>query len=198
MQNVCFADYAAARRFIKRFERKHGTDARVRIRKDWAFNVRDNKGDAVPRIRCPRGDIQQDWGKERPGRITRDEIWKRAHGFKSDRVFRAEMNDQRPCLTERQVRSIVERLYDRKFFARATYGRRQTYYSHCMSSTSLAEQVFTAKPQGSLAKQARRRAHAALPQRNSTGASQGSWSDGHWRRHRRATLIETVRIAVFL
>jgi len=159
------ADYTRVTRFIKDFERKHGTDVRVRIRKDWVFEVRDNKGMSYPELAVLAAIYSKIGASRRPVLVTRDEIWKRAHGFKSDRVFRAEMNGRRPFLTPLQVRSNIERLHDRKFFARATYGRRQTYYSHRMSSTALAERVFTAKIQRSLAAQARRRADAALTKR---------------------------------
>jgi hypothetical protein len=159
------ADYTRATRFIKDFERKHGTDARVRIRTDWIFEVRDNKGMSYPEFAVLAAIYSMIGVTEGPVRITQEEIWKRAHGFKSDRVFMAEMNGRPPFLTERQVRSIVERLHERKFFARTTYGRRQTYYSNRMSSTALAEQVFTAKIQRSLATQARRRADEALTKR---------------------------------
>jgi hypothetical protein len=159
------ASYAGVTRFIKDFERKQGTDARVRVRKDWVFEVRDNKGMSYPEFAVLAGIYSKIGATTRPVRITREDIWKRAHGFKSDRVFRAEMNGRPPFLTERQVRSIIERLHQRKFFARTTYGRRQTYYSHRMSSTALGERVFTTKIQRSLAKQARRRADAALTKR---------------------------------
>jgi hypothetical protein len=103
---------------------------------------------------------------ERGARILQDEIWKRAHGFKSDRVFRAEMNRRRrPFLTPRQVRSIIERLHGRHFFARVTFGRRQTYYSNRLSNKELADRIFTAKIQRSLARQERIRADADLTKR---------------------------------
>jgi hypothetical protein len=159
------AGYACVTRFIRDFERRHGTDARVRIRKDWVFEVRDNKGMSYPELAVLAAIYSKIGASKRPVLITRDEIWKRAHGFKSDRVFRAEMNDRRPFLTPRQVRSIIERLHDRKFFARATYARRQTYYSHRLGSTALAEHVFTAKTQRYHAQQERRRADAALTKR---------------------------------
>src|SRR5262249_17846340 len=159
------ASYAAVTRFIKDFERRHGTDARVRIRQDWLFEVRDNKGMSYAELAILAAIYSKIGASKRPVLITRDEIWKRAHGFKSDRVFQAEMNGRPPFLTPRQVRSIIERLHDRRFFARTTYGRRQTYYSHRLTSTALADHVFTAKIQRSLTQQARRRADAPLTQR---------------------------------
>src|SRR5262249_37275815 len=119
------ADYARVIRFITEFECKHGTDARVRIRKDWVFEVRDNKGMSYPEFAVLAAIYSKIGASKRPVLMTREEIRKRAHGFKSDRVFRAEMNGRSPFLTERQIRSYIEALHDRKFFARATYGRRQ-------------------------------------------------------------------------
>ena len=159
------ADYACVARFIKDFERRHGTDARVRLRKDWIFEVRDNKGMSYPELAVLAAIYSKIGASKRPVRITREEIWKRALGYKSDRVFTAEMNGRCPFLTPRNVRSMIERLHDRKFFARTTYGRRQTYYSHHLSSAALAEHVFMSKTQRSLATRARRRADAALTKR---------------------------------
>jgi hypothetical protein len=42
------ADHAQLSRFVAEFEERHGTDARVRIRTDWLFEVRDNKGMSYP------------------------------------------------------------------------------------------------------------------------------------------------------
>jgi hypothetical protein len=159
------ADYSRLRRFVEDFERRHGTDARVRIRTDWVFEARDNKGMSYSEFAVLVAIYSKIGASKRPVLITREEIWKRAHGFKSDRVFRTEMKGRRPFLTERQVRSIIERLHGRNFFARTTYGRRQTYYSNRLSSSELADHVFKTKVQRSLARQARGRADAALTKR---------------------------------
>ena len=104
-------------------------------------------------------------GKRYPVRITREDVWKRAHGFKSDRVFRAEMKYQRPFVTLRQARSIIDRLHARKFFARVTYGRRQTYYSNRMTSKELEDAVFQLKTRFAFASRASRTADAVLTRR---------------------------------
>jgi len=103
--NVCAGDiksmlasHAQLSRFIKEFERKHDTDARVRIRTDWLFEVRDNKGMSYPELAVLAAIYSKIGASSRPVRITRDEIRKRAHGFKSDCVFRAEMNPRRKAL----------------------------------------------------------------------------------------------------
>jgi hypothetical protein len=160
------AQHARLSRFVKEFEGKHGTDARVRIRTDWLLEVRDKKGMSYPELAAVAAIYSKIGAARGPVRILQDEIWKRAHGFKSDRVFKAEMNRRcRPFVTPRQVRSIIERLHARKFFARTTYARRQTYYSNRLSTKDLADQIFRAKIQPSLARQARICADADLTKR---------------------------------
>jgi hypothetical protein len=158
------ACHAQLSSFVKEFEARHGTDARVRIRTDWLFEVRDNKGMSYPELAVVAAIYSKIGASRRPVRITQDEIRKRAHGFKSDRVFRGEIH-RKPELTSRQVRSIVERLHARNFFGRMTYGRRQTYYSNRLSSKELADHIFRAKTQRSFARQARICADADLTKR---------------------------------
>lgn len=160
------AGHARVSRFVKEFEDRHGTDALVRIRRDWLFEVRDNKGMSYPELAVLAAIYSKIGAARGPVRILRQEIWIRSHGFKSDRVFRAEMNRRRkPFLTPRQVRSIIERLHSRQFFARRTFGRRQTYYSNRLSNKELADRIFTAKIQRSLARHERIRADADLTTR---------------------------------
>jgi hypothetical protein len=160
------ASHAQLLSFIKEFERRHGTDARVRIRTDWLFEVRDSKGMSYKELAVLAAIYSKIGASKGPVRITQDEIRKRAHGFKSDRVFTAEMSRRRKALvTPYQVRSIIERLHVRKFFARVTYARRQTYYSNRLSTTELADHIFTAKTQRSRARQARISANADLTTR---------------------------------
>jgi hypothetical protein len=160
------ASHAQLSSFVREFEKRHGTDARVRIRTDWLFEVRDNKGMSYLELAVLAAIYSKIGAARGPVRITRDEIRKRAHGFKSDCVFRAEMNRRRkPFVTPSQVRSVIERLHARKFFSRLTYARRQTYYSNRLSTTELADHIFTAKTQRSRARQARIRADADLTKR---------------------------------
>jgi hypothetical protein len=104
------AHHARLSRFVKEFEEKHGTDARLRIRTDWLLEVRDKIGMSYPELAAMAAIYSKIGAARGPVRILQDEIWRRAHGFKSDRVFRAEMNGRDPFLTLRQVRSIIERL----------------------------------------------------------------------------------------
>jgi hypothetical protein len=104
------AHHARLSRFVKEFEEKHGTDARLRIRTDWLLEVRDKIGMSYPELAAMAAIYSKIGAARGPVRILQDEIWRRAHGFKSDRVFRAEMNGRDPFLTLRQVRSIIKRL----------------------------------------------------------------------------------------
>ena len=110
------AEHSDLARFVKIWEQQHGPDALVRIRTDWLFEVRDNKGMSYPELAVLTAIYSKIGDARGPVRILQDEIWKRAHGFKSDRVFRVEMNRRRrPFLRPRQVRSIIERLHGRHF-----------------------------------------------------------------------------------
>ena len=142
------AEHAQVTRFIRDFECKHGTDARVRIRTDWLFEVLANTGMSYPEFAVIAAIYSKIGATKTPVRITHEEIWIRALGFKSYRVFRTQWDGRPLFLTQRQVRSIVKRLHARKFFARVTYRRRLTYYSNRMTSAALAEQVLKRKHKG--------------------------------------------------
>jgi hypothetical protein len=175
-------DFAGVSQFVRDFQRKHGTDALVRVRRDWVLEVKDKKGMSYPEFAVLAAIYSKIGASKKPVLITREEIRCRAHGFKSARVFTAEMTNRRQLFTLRQVRSIIDRLHSRNCFARVTYARRQTYYSHRLSPTALADHVFRAKIQRSLAKHLRRRADAALTKRiqlerrklNGPGATEGA------------------------
>jgi hypothetical protein len=158
-------EHACVMNFTKDFEQRHGTDARVRICKDWIFEVRDNKGMSYAEFAVLVAIYSKIGANKRPVRITREEIWRRALGCKSQSVFKTETDGQVFGFTRRKVRSIIERLHDRKFFARVTFARRETYYSHRLSGAALAEHVFASKVQRCLTSRARRRADAGLTKR---------------------------------
>jgi hypothetical protein len=151
--------------FMREFERKHGADAKVRLATKFVFEARDNKGMSYRELAVLASIYSKIGAAKGPVRITREEIWRRALGFKSKRVFSVEMRDRQPRITQRQVRSIIERLHDRRFFARLTYARRQTYYSHRLTANQLADAVCAQKLQPELARQARIRANEALTKR---------------------------------
>ena len=81
--------------------------------------------------------------KKSPVRITRLTIYRRARGYKSGAASLNEYESRldRFSLTEWGLRSTIERLSDRKFFARTVYGRRVAYYSTRMTNEELREAV---------------------------------------------------------
>jgi hypothetical protein len=159
------ANHARLAHFIHEFERKHGADAQVRLATNFVFEARDNKGMFYRELAVLAAIYSKIGAAKGPVRITREEIWRRALGFKSKRVFSEEMRDCQARITQRKVRSIIERLHDRRFFARLTFARRQTYYSHRLTADQLAEAVFVQKLRPELARQARTRANDALTKR---------------------------------
>ena len=159
------ADHAALSQFANEWEQRHGRDAKVRIAVDWVFEAIHGTGISCAELAVLAAIYSKIGASKRPVRITRHEIWRRALGYKSERVFRVETGSYVFGITKRQVRSIIDRLHARKFFARVTVARRETYYSHRLSSTALSQQVFIAKIQRDVARQARIRADADLTKR---------------------------------
>jgi hypothetical protein len=151
--------------FVREFERKHGADVQIRLATKFVFEARDNKGVSYQELAVLAGIYGKIGAGKGPVRITREEIWRRALGFKSKRVFSLEMIDRQVWITSRQVRSIIERLHSRRFFARLTYARRHTYYSHRLTANQLADAVFAQKLQPELARRARILANDALTKR---------------------------------
>ena len=80
--------------------------------------------------------------------ITQDRIRRRALGYKTQVVSTTEFpkrSDGAKPLTDWQLSSMIDRLHVRKFFARTTYGRRLTYYSHRMTDSQLRKAVVEMK-----------------------------------------------------
>jgi len=127
---------------IEKFVASHGPDPLVRVAADFVYGGDSRLSDPELAVLCA---IYSKIGaSRRPVRITRDDIWRRAHGFKSRRAFQVEMLGER-SFTQRQVRSIIESLHARRFFARITFARRQTFYSHRLSAKDLKKAVVELK-----------------------------------------------------
>jgi hypothetical protein len=106
------------------------------------FEARDKNGISFNEIAVLAAIYSKIGATSNPVRITQREIWYRAHGFKSQRVFHREMERQIPSITLRHIRTVIESLHQRGFFARITFARRQTYYSHRLTADQLAEAIF--------------------------------------------------------
>ncbi len=129
--------------FKNEFERRFGRDATVRIRKKWLFQARDGKGLTYREfaVLCA---IYSCIGSKQFTRITRERAQHRSLGYKNKSTLQAELPrraDGAQPLTERQVRDTIDRLHGLRFFARCTYGRRVTYYSHRLTDEQLRKYV---------------------------------------------------------
>ena len=151
--------------FLADFERKHGRDVQVRLATDLVFEARDDKGFSFAELAVIAAIYSKIGVSKGAVRITREEIWRRAQGFKSKLAFSRETAAQQPYLIRRKVRSLIESLHERGFFARVTYARRQTYYSHRLTADELADSVFQQKTRAARARHTRIAANDALTKR---------------------------------
>ncbi|MEP6698849.1 MAG: hypothetical protein ABJB09_03885 [Verrucomicrobiota bacterium] len=147
------------------FELKHGRDVQVRLATRFVFEARDNKGMSFREVAVLSAIYSKIGAATGPVRITRDEIRRRAHGFKSKQVFNQEIGLGLPEISERRIRTLIESLHDRGFFARITYARRQTYYSHRLTAEKLADAIFQQKIRRTKAQNARIRVNKQLTDR---------------------------------
>ena len=154
-------DYKPLAQFAKKWEKRHGSDATVRIDAQWVIEAKYDKF-SYDELAVLVAIYSKIGSKKGPVRITQDEIWRRSLGYKSERVFREETGGSGVCCRPRQVRTIIERLDERNFFARITFARRQTFYSHRLSREKLAELVRATKLYRARARQARISANAKL------------------------------------
>jgi hypothetical protein len=147
--------------FISSFEQQHRRDAQVRIVTNWVFEARDKRGISYIELAALIAIYSKIGAKKSALRITQDEIWRRAQGFKSHLVFQAASNFTAK-FTKGQIRSAVARLHARKFFSRVTYARRQTFYSHRLTASQLADSIVKKKTLGFAAAKARKLADEAV------------------------------------
>jgi hypothetical protein len=131
-------------RFKNAFEDRHGKDALVRLRTDLVFDARDGNG-ITPRELSVLAAIYSVIGrKPDPVLITQQRIQHRALGYKTAAIMEAEIPNRKDGLkplSDWQIRCMLDRLQARKFFARVTFGRRQSYYSHRMKEAALRQAV---------------------------------------------------------
>src|SRR5438477_10361142 len=153
------------KRHVLDFERQHGSDAQVRLATNFVFEARDESGISFAEIAVLSGIYSKVGAAKTPVRITRQEIRRRAHGCKSKKVFHVQRSSRGVFLSERQTRSIIDRLHERGFFARITFARRQTYYSHRLTADQLAEAIFQLKTRGAKTRHTRIQANNDLTSR---------------------------------
>jgi len=162
-------DYVALDEFVDDCEQQYGPDAKVRLPVDWVLEALDGKGISYDELAVLAAIYSKIGSKQGPVRITRDEIWWRSLGFKSERVFKQHyVSLRRP----RRIRRLIDELAERNFFARITFARRETYYSHRLSQKDLEEQIFEAKVYRARARQTRIAANADLTSPDSSRTPQ--------------------------
>jgi hypothetical protein len=125
------------------FQSRHGCDSLVRLKKDWLFDARDNRGLTYREfaVLCA---IYSAIGNKDLAIITRNRIRRCALGYRSAAIMEADLprraDGARP-LSERELRDTIGRLHRNKFFARCTVARRITYYSIRLDSEALRKKV---------------------------------------------------------
>lgn len=140
--------HAAMKKFHTAFVARHEKDATVRIRKDWLFKARDRRGLTYREFMVLTAIYSVIGNKDEPVLITQDVIRARALGYKTAAVMAVELSlrkDGQTPLTDWQLRDTIARLHRNKFFARATYGRRLTYYSNRLSQDELRQRIVERK-----------------------------------------------------
>jgi len=133
-----------------RFENVYGTDAKVKIHKDILFEVREGQFDErMFRVYCG---VLSVIGDKQFVRITKERIMYAMLGCKSEKVFqRFEQNYK--LLTERKVKTTIDKLRDRGFFDCITYGKRMTFYSTKFREAALHSVVAEAIAKNKLKKE---------------------------------------------
>lgn len=135
--------YKSMRDHVVAFEKAHGQDAFVRIKKSWLFDTRDGHGITYREfsVLCA---IYSAIGDKELAIVTRNRIRRCALGYRTAAIMQAELSrreDKAQPLTERQVRDTIERLHRNKFFARCTVSRRITYYSIRLDNEAMRKNV---------------------------------------------------------
>lgn len=159
----------AISKHVRDFERRHGKDASLRIKGNLVFEVRDAKGMSYREFAVLCAIYSVVGAKVSPVRITLDTIRARSLGYKSSKALNADVEAGvykiNPCLenlTRKQLHDTKDKLHQLRWFAAATYGRRQTYYSHRLSDDDLRQKIVATKTFTSDFKAARARKDDAL------------------------------------
>lgn len=135
--------YATMSKHMNGFVSRYGSDALVRIKKNWLFDARDGRGFTYREFAVLCG-IYSAIGNKELAIITRERIRHCAMGYRTGTIMQAEVarrSDKAQPLTERQLRDTIERLHRNKFFARCTVARRITYYSIRLNNEDFRKKV---------------------------------------------------------
>jgi hypothetical protein len=108
---------------------KHGRDVEVRVLSGLVFEVRDKKGMSYREFAIFCAILSKIGDKKHGVRIIREQIQQRMLGYKSKPVMQSELGsrtDGATPMTVRQIGYTVDKLHERRFFARARANERQT------------------------------------------------------------------------
>jgi len=155
----CLAWHAKLQKFVNSFQKRHGPDAVVRLKSSLVLEAYAGKGITMPELSVLAAIYSVIGRKQGPVRITQNRISCRALGYKTEAVLSAELpkrKDGAQRLTEWKIRTLLDRLETRRFFTRATYGRRLSYYSHRMTEVQLRKAVMEMKTHGFASQRLRR------------------------------------------
>ena len=138
-------------RFCRAFEQRHGRDPMVRLKSSLVFEARDGGGITPLELSVLAAIFSVVGRKHGPVLVTLDRIRRCVLGYKTQKVMAAEFaqrKDGNQPLTDWILRSILDRLHRRKFYARSTYGLRMTYYRHRMTNNQLRKAIVDMKTFG--------------------------------------------------
>jgi hypothetical protein len=120
--------HRTAQRFLSAVPYSGTGDATVRIKTTLAFESRDGEGLDEREFKCLCA-VYSALGRKEMRRITVDEVQRRAAGCVSKTLFDT-WSDRGTVYSAKCIRTTLDELNARGFFARATYGRRLTYYTN--------------------------------------------------------------------
>jgi len=142
-------------KFRNQFEAKHGGSPEVRIKAEYVWEVRSKKGMSYRELAILCAMLSVTGDKEYPVRITREQIQRRMLGYKTAVVMQAELKnrtDGSKPLTVRQIGYTVDKLKERKFFARVRANKRQTYFSFRLTQEQMEDAIFKSKTRKQISK----------------------------------------------
>ena len=126
-----------ARSFVGDWEAKHGSHLYCRIRIDLFADARHDPSSLSPRDFLALCSLYALIGNKQYKQVSLNRIHYAASGCKSKHVF--DQLGRQPTLTLKQVRSAIDKLFERNLFAAVTCQKRYKYYSHRLTLPKLRE-----------------------------------------------------------
>jgi len=121
-----FKKYDKLNNYINDYEYRNGKEPFIRIHKSILFETRDNQfNERMFRIYCS---ILSVLGKKLFCRITIKNIAIRMLGYRSKKIFET-VNKNDTLLTDRQIKTQIDKLVFKNLIDRITYKKRLTFYT---------------------------------------------------------------------